>query len=261
VEFLPGSLPPVFDELEIGRWIPFGSFGHISCVGYKPAPAPIEQAMILPIGRIHAFVGVISSNNVGGPDDAPILEDLDDSGNTIVDESGDSDDGVDSIFPVLDYESDGESIGLISDGSATPAAIYMMAPTNNGSGPIDPNAQRTPDPSVHAPPGFGVAQGGRPQPPPDVLSIPITATMPEDLEAIHRSLQAKQDQQCTERDRLRIDHTTANVISEYQNRHGSRLQGAHRARSLDQVFGNEDPVLTADRERCRNAQPGGSTSQ
>jgi hypothetical protein len=108
--------------------------------------------MILLIGHIHVFVGVISSNN---PIDAPILEDLDDSDNTIVDEGGNSGDAVNSICPVLDYESDGESIGLISDGSATPAAIYMMAPANTGLGPIDPNTQRTPDPTIRAPPVFG----------------------------------------------------------------------------------------------------------
>jgi hypothetical protein len=154
VEFLSRSLPPIHDELEIGRWIPFGSFDHISCVGYKPTPKPVERAMILPIGRIDVFVGVISSNN---PDDAPILEDLDDSSNTIVDEGGDSGDDANCILPILDYESDGESIGLVSDGSATLAAIYMMTPANTSSGPIDLNTQCTPDPTVRAPPGFGSA--------------------------------------------------------------------------------------------------------
>jgi hypothetical protein len=61
----------------------------------------------------------------------------------------------------------------------------MTAPINNGSGPTDPNTQRTPDPNVRAPPGFG---------PQDVLATPITATTPEDLEVIRRSLQAEQDQ-------------------------------------------------------------------
>jgi hypothetical protein len=249
VEFLPGSLPPVHDELEIGRWIPFGSFGHISCVGYKPAPAPVERAMILPIGRIHVFVGVISSNN---PDDAPILEELDDSGNTIGDEEGDSDDDANSIFPVLDYESNGDSIGLVSDGTTTPATVYMTAPASNGSGPTDPSAQHMPDPNVCAPPGFG---------PSDVLATPITATTPEDLEAICRSLQAEQDRQCAERDRLRLELTAANAVSEYQSRRTARLQGGHRRCSLDQVFANEDPTITAEREQCRNTQPGGSTAQ
>jgi hypothetical protein len=114
--------------------------------------------MILPIGRIHVFVGVISSNN---PNEAPILEDLDDSSNTIVDEGGDSGDDANSILPVLDYESDSESIGLVSDGSATPAAIYMTAPANTGSGPIVSNTQRTLDPTMRAPPGFGSVQEGR----------------------------------------------------------------------------------------------------
>jgi hypothetical protein len=156
VKFLPRSLPPVYEELEIGRWIPFGYFGHISCVGYKPAPASIERAMILPIGRIHTLVRVISSNNSAGSySDAPVLEDFDGSSNTIVNDGGNSDDGVDSILPVLDYESHSGSVGLVSDGSATPAAVYMTAPANNGSGPTDPNAQHTPDPSVHAQPGFG----------------------------------------------------------------------------------------------------------
>jgi hypothetical protein len=60
--------------------------GHISCIGYKPATAPIDHAIILPIGRIHAFVSIVSTNNHG---DAPILEDLDDSGNTMHSESDD----------------------------------------------------------------------------------------------------------------------------------------------------------------------------
>jgi hypothetical protein len=97
--------------------------------------------------------------------------------------------------------------------------------------------------------------------PPDVLSMPITATTPEDLEVIRHSLQAKQDRQYAERDRLRIDLTTTNTVSEYQSRCASRLQGGHRARSLDQVIANEDPTITADRERCHNVQPGGSASQ
>jgi hypothetical protein len=162
--------------------------------------------MILPIGHIYIFVGVISSNN---PDDAPILEDLDDSGNTIVDEGGDSGDDANSIFPVLDYESDGDSIGLVSYGTTTPAAIYMTAPANNGSDPSDPGTQRTPDPSMRSPPGFG---------PSDVLTMPITATTPEDMEAIHRSLQVEQDRQCAERDRLRLELTMANIVFEYQSR-------------------------------------------
>jgi hypothetical protein len=141
VEFLPGSLPPIYDKLEIGRWIPFGSIGHISCVGYKLARAPIDQAMLLPIGRINDFIGIVSSSDsAGSPGDEPILEDLDDSGNTIVPNNDvDSNDGPNSILPVLDYESDDGSIGLVSDGSTTLAAIYMAAPANGGGDPVDPN--------------------------------------------------------------------------------------------------------------------------
>jgi hypothetical protein len=84
----------------------------------------------------------------------------DDSSNTLaVDNDGDidvdSNDGVDSILPVLDYESDGGSIGLVSDGSTTPATVYMAGTVNKNSDPIDLNA-RTPNPNANprAPPGF-----------------------------------------------------------------------------------------------------------
>jgi hypothetical protein len=176
--------------------------------------------MILPIGSIHAFIGVISSSDIASSSgDMPILEDPDDSGNTIVADDGDSDDGVDSILPVLDYESDGGSIGLVSNGFITPAAIYMAVPANSGRDLVDPNAQRTLDPTMRAPPGFGATPRAWAQPPPDMLSTPITATTPEDLETIRLSLQAEQDRQRVERDRIHIDITAANTISEYRNRH------------------------------------------
>jgi hypothetical protein len=50
-----------------------------------------------------------------------------------------------------------------------------------------------------------------------VLATPITATTPEDLEAIRRSLQAEQDRQHAERDRLHLELTTVNTVSEYQS--------------------------------------------
>jgi hypothetical protein len=210
VEFLSGSLPPIYDELKIDRWISFGSFGHISYVGYKPAPVPIDQVMILLIGQINAFIGIVSSSeSVGSPSDADLTpEELDDSSNTLV-VGNNSDDDVVSILPVLDYESDGGSIRLISGGSTALATIFMAATTNNVTDLWDP-ITHTPDPNAHAPPDGG----GLPL---DILTAPITTTTSEDLEAICVSLCVEQDCQCTERDRLHIDTTTSNAISQYRN--------------------------------------------
>jgi hypothetical protein len=84
-----------------------GTFGHISSIGYKPAPAPIERATILPIGRIHAFVGfTASSKSVGSPGGSDLTpEEPDDSSNTLaIDKDGNidanSNNGTDSILPV-----------------------------------------------------------------------------------------------------------------------------------------------------------------
>jgi hypothetical protein len=77
------------------------------------------------------------------------VEDLDDSSNTLVaNHDGDSDDGVesrfhdniDSILPVLDYESDGGSIKIVSDGSAMLTAVFMARPASDSRDPVDPHA-------------------------------------------------------------------------------------------------------------------------
>jgi hypothetical protein len=137
-----------------------GSFGHISCVSYKPASVQIDRAIVLPIGRIHAFVGIVSANH---HKDAPILEDLDNSGNTIHSESDGESDGVaksryahqgNSIAPIRDYESEGGSVEPVLEEQATTGTVVMAAPSTDQD-LLNPDAGQTGNVNADAGAGGG----------------------------------------------------------------------------------------------------------
>jgi hypothetical protein len=159
------------------RWLQVGAGAHLS-------------AIILLIRRIHAFIGIVSANHHG---DAPILEDLDESGNTIHSESNGELDNIaksrydhqgDSIQPVIDYESKDGSIEPLSEDLAASGTVLMAAPSTAQDPPPDPNMARNnanPNPNTN---------GGASKE--DFLQTPIKANaMLENLEVIHLSLQER----------------------------------------------------------------------
>jgi hypothetical protein len=114
--------------------IAIGSFGHISCSGYKSALAPVMQGMIVLIRRVNAFVGFIgSSESIGIPSLVDLASGVgsDSGNNTITVTNGNSygddlGDDADSILPLLDYESGEGLIGPTSGRSAMPLCIWRF---------------------------------------------------------------------------------------------------------------------------------------
>jgi hypothetical protein len=137
----------------------------------------IDRAIVLPIGCIHAFVGIVSTTHHG---DVPILEDLDNLGNTIHSDSDcESDSTVesryahqgDSIEPILDYESEDGSVEPFLEEQATTGAVLMVA-LSTAQDPLNPNAGQAGNDNVNA-----NANAGGGAPPRDVLQTPIATNI------------------------------------------------------------------------------------
>ena len=82
VIFRAGSLPAGCDgDFAVGQAIVFGNLFFVENAGYRPATAPpATRAIIMPFGRINAFVGLVEATeeppeSTGSPGDTePIAE-------------------------------------------------------------------------------------------------------------------------------------------------------------------------------------------
>jgi hypothetical protein len=112
----------------------------------------------------------------------------------------------------MDYESEDGSVEPLSEGLATTGTVHMAAPSTTQDPPPDPNATCN----------NANANGGASE---DFLWTPITTNViSETLETIHLSLQAEQERQLAERERLRLSTIATHAVSLYRNRQASCLQ-------------------------------------
>jgi len=138
-------------DIVTGSYFEHGGIGYVADphTWGRPNYAPITRAMAIPFGTaVTAYVGFCGSDEEG------VANNYDDTSSPVdpLDEAAvdttvanhfapapsaetvqiSNDDDTGSILPVLDYESEG-STDLASDGTATPAHIYMTGEAANSA--------------------------------------------------------------------------------------------------------------------------------
>jgi hypothetical protein len=181
--------------------------------------------MVVPIGRINAFVGFTGDSDVHKFGIAPPV----DRG---------ADDETESIYPALEYESDPGSGDTVSAGSTTPATAFVIGTTANPAGPSAAGGA----PAAPPPPP-------RPQPRLDPLATPVTAENAADraaqIEQARRELQQAREKLLEQERLLKADRTGLDAVIEHKKKTRKRLPRDEVGTSLQGAFDQADPQAPA----------------